>query len=307
MGKKVLIIGESGTGKSASMRNFTKDEVLIINVASKDLPFREPKGGFEKIATDSYREIKRAIQNTKKKVIVIDDAQYLMANEFMRRSSEKGFDKFTEIGYNFWDLQQIINTLPNDVIVYQLSHLDRDQNGNEKVKTIGKLLDEKITVEGMFSIVLKTIVQDGKYYFQTQNSGHDTCKSPIGLFDAILVDNDLKAVDRALRDYYDLVSTNDEQAAATVKQANEPIIEDKPRTLAEKVADFKNQEPDVVELPKRKTRTRNVETTTEQEVVEQKEEATITTETTDDATTPRRRRRKVATSVDEIDMNKIPF
>ncbi|MBR5835612.1 MAG: AAA family ATPase [Bacteroidales bacterium] len=254
MAKKVLVIGESGTGKSASMRNFDRDEILIINVARKDLPFR---GSYEQIATDNYRAIKKAMQETKKKAIVIDDAQYLMANEFMRRATEKGFDKFTEIAQNYWDLQQTINALPDDVIVYELSHLERDQNGNEKVKTIGKLLDEKITVEGMFAIVLKSVVQDGKYYFQTQNSGRDTCKSPIGLFGDFMIDNDLKAVDTAIREYYDL--TNTPQIENVVVE--EPVVEEEPKTLAETMADIQNNEVAVAvpsietpETPKRKRR-----------------------------------------------------
>lgn len=257
MAKKVLIIGESGTGKSASMRNFKSDEILVINVARKDLPFR---GSYEQIATDEYRTIKRAIQNTKKKVIVIDDCQYLMANEFMRRATEKGFEKFTEIAQNYWELQQTINALPDDVIVYEMSHLERDQNGNEKVKTIGKLLDEKITVEGMFSIVLKTVVTDGRYFFQTQNSGHDTCKSPIGLFKDFMIENDLKAVDMAIREYYDL--DNVEASAEPVSEVVEaPEDEEQPKTLAEQMADVQNNETAVAvpqietpETPKRKRR-----------------------------------------------------
>ena len=242
MGKKVLVLGASGTGKSASMRNFSKDEVLIINVAGKDMPFKEPKGGFEKINTDQYRDIKRAMTSTKKKVIVIDDCQYLMANEFMRRATEKGYDKFTEIAQNFWDLQQAIAKLPEDVVVYEMSHIDRDQDGNEKMKTIGKMLDEKITVEGMFSIVLKTVVNDGNYYFQTQNSGKDTCKSPIGLFNSMLIENDLKKVDNAIRDYYELSKATAE--APTPAPAREPEPEPvKEKTLAEKVADFQNNQP----------------------------------------------------------------
>lgn len=242
MGKKVLILGASGTGKSASMRNFSKDEILIINVAGKDMPFKEPKGGFEKLNTDQYRDIKRAMTSTKKKVIVIDDCQYLMANEFMRRATEKGYDKFTEIAQNFWDLQQAISKLPEDVVVYEISHIERDQDGNEKMKTIGKMLDEKITVEGMFSIVLKTVVNDGNYYFQTQNSGKDTCKSPIGLFNSMLIENDLKKVDNAIRDYYDLSEAKAE--TPTPAPAREPEPEPvKEKTLAEKVADFQNNQP----------------------------------------------------------------
>lgn len=205
MGLPVLILGESGTGKSASMRNFTeKDKVAIINVNGKPLPFRSKLATMK---TDDYEEIKKtmlAVQDKGYKRIVIDDSQYLMANEFMRRAKERGYDKFTEIAQNFWDLINSANALDDDVIVYFLSHIERDANGNEKIKTIGKMLDEKITVEGMFTIVLKTQVQDGHYGFVTQNNGQDTVKSPIGLFDASVIDNDLKIVDTAIRNYYEM-------------------------------------------------------------------------------------------------------
>lgn len=249
MAKKILIAGDSGTGKSSSMRNFAPDEILIINVAMKDLPFR---GKYEQVFTDDYNIIKKALMTTKKKTVVIDDSQYLMANEFMRRATEKGFDKFTEIAQKYWNLQQIINELPNDMLVFEMTHLDRDQNGNEKVKTIGKLLDEKITVEGMFSIVLKSVVKDGQYYFQTQNSGSDTCKSPIGLFKDFLIENDLKAVDTAIREYYGLNEI--------VAPVQEPVMHDEPRetiepTLAEQMAEVQNNEPaSAPETPKRKRR-----------------------------------------------------
>lgn len=197
----VLILGESGTGKSASLRNFKKGEVAVINVAGKPLPFRSELG---MIVTDRYPEIVKALKGMKTPSAVVDDAQYLLANEFMRRSGEVGFQKFTDIAKNYWSLiaETVSKELPPDKIVYFLSHIERDQNGNEKVKTIGKLLDEKITVEGLFSIVLKTHVEDGKYTFFTQNSGFDTVKSPIGMFDQLQIDNDLKFVDNTIRAYY---------------------------------------------------------------------------------------------------------
>lgn len=203
MGVPVLILGESGTGKSASMRNFSKGELAIINVAGKPLPF---KNDLPMIVTDRYPEIVNALMKMKAKSAVIDDAQYLLANEFMRRSGEMGFQKFTDIAKNYWSLiaETVCKQMPEDKIVYFMSHIDRDQNGYEKVKTIGKLLDEKITVEGLFTIVLKTHVEDGKYTFRTQNSGFDTVKSPIGMFDSIEIDNDLKMVDNAIREYYNL-------------------------------------------------------------------------------------------------------
>lgn len=204
----VLILGESGTGKSASLRNFKKGEVAVINVAGKPLPFRSELG---MIVTDRYPEIVKALKGMKTPSAVVDDAQYLLANEFMRRSGEVGFQKFTDIAKNYWSLiaETVSKDLPPDRIVYFLSHIERDQNGNEKVKTIGKLLDEKITVEGLFTIVLKTHVEDGKYTFFTQNSGTDTVKSPIGMFADLQVDNDLKMVDNVIRDYYGIQIKNE--------------------------------------------------------------------------------------------------
>lgn len=211
MGIPVFILGHSGTGKSTSLRNFKSDEILHINVMRKPLPF---KGRFaETYNGDDYAGIAKAINDTKKKTIVIDDAQYLMANEFMRRSFEKGYDKFTEIGYNFWTLINSVSTdLPYDVIVYFLMHTDSDDAGNEKAKTIGKLLDEKITLEGMTSVVLKTAVKDGVYTFLTQNNGHDTVKSPLGMFSTYEIDNDLKMVDDTIRKYWDLETPIEDSA-----------------------------------------------------------------------------------------------
>ena len=200
MGVPVLILGESGTGKSASLRNFAPEDVGIINVAGKPLPFRNK---LRCLDTDDYATISRALLGMKTPSAVIDDAQYLLANEYMRRANETGYQKYSDMANHYWSLiQLVIRELPSDRIVYFMSHIERDQNGNEKVKTIGKLLDEKITVEGMFSIVLKTHVQDGVYTFCTQNSGQDTVKTPIGMFTDREIENDLKKVDDTIRDYY---------------------------------------------------------------------------------------------------------
>ena len=198
MGVPVLILGESGTGKSASLRNFAPEDVGIINVAGKPLPFRNK---LRCLDTDDYATISRALLGMKTPSAVIDDAQYLLANEYMRRANETGYQKYSDMANHYWSLiQLVIRELPSDRIVYFMSHIERDQNGNEKVKTIGKLLDEKITVEGMFSIVLKTHVQDGVYTFCTQNSGQDTVKTPIGMFTDREIENDLKKVDDTIRD-----------------------------------------------------------------------------------------------------------
>lgn len=199
----VMILGESGTGKSASLRNFTQDDLAVVNVIGKPLPFRSRH--FETLNSDSYDAIRKFMNKTTKKSIVIDDAQYLMANEFMRRAKEKGYEKFTEIGQNYWNFINFCRSLPDDVVVYFLQHVETGADGSTiKAKTIGKMLDEKVTLEGMFSIVLRTYVNEGEYSFSTQNNGSDTVKSPVGMFDGELIPNDLKAVDRQIREYYDL-------------------------------------------------------------------------------------------------------
>lgn len=224
----VFILGNSGTGKTTSLRNFKSDEILYINVAKKPLPFRAAFS--ETVEGDSYVQIAKAINNTKKKAVVIDDCQYLMANEFMRRSSEKGYDKFTEIAKNFWTLVNASNNdLAKDVIIYFLAHTDVSETGQEKMKTIGKMLDEKICVEGMVSIVLKTSVKDGHYTFCTQNNGHDTVKSPLGMFDSYEIDNDLKAVDTTIREYWGLTGDTDLAAIHDTAVDNGGVSTDAPK------------------------------------------------------------------------------
>ena len=202
MGLPVLIIGESGSGKSTSMRNFQPGELGIINVSRKPLPFRT---SLKCVNTDNYMQIDDTITKAKAKSLVIDDAQYLMANEFMRNTKVNGYQKFTDIALNFWTLvQTVVNDLPDQKIVYFMAHTERDASGNEKMKTIGKMLDEKITIEGLFTIVMKTVVQDGRYMFSTQTNGQDTVKTPMGMFDQPLIDNDLRMVDMTIREYYGL-------------------------------------------------------------------------------------------------------
>ena len=268
MGLPVMIYGESGTGKTASLRNFPNSDVALVNVAAKVLPFR---GKFTTLTSDSYREVKKFLKECGKKTIVIDDAQYLMANEFMRRATEKGYEKFTEIAQNFWDLVQTIRNLDDDTIVYFLMHSDRDQFGNERVKTIGKMLDEKITLEGMFTVVLKTVVQDGKYYFSTQNSGIDTVKSPIGLFESNLIANDLHLVDDALRDYYDFEveekPTYEEIKKEEPKKSLAEQLAEEQSAPSPKVKEVVEEVKEEVKTPVRKTR--SVQTATATPVVEQ--------------------------------------
>ena len=194
-----MIYGQSGTGKSTSLRNFKNEEVAVINVSGKPLPFR---GELKSYNTDNYGKIVNAIANTDRKSIVIDDATYLMVNEFMRTAKQTGYQKYTDMACNFNGLIEVCAGLPDDKIVYFLGHSDQADDGREHFKTIGKMLDNYVTVEGRFTIVLKTVVQDGKYMFSTQNNGQDTVKSPMGMFEQPLIENDLKAVDDMIREYW---------------------------------------------------------------------------------------------------------
>lgn len=208
----VMILGESGTGKTSSLRNLDPANTLLIQAISKPLPFRvagwkpvskdNPHGSI--FVTDHADTICKAMHRTQKDVIVLDDFQYVMANQFMRRSDEKGFEKFTDIGRDAWNILNAASQLAPHKRVYILAHTQTDDTGKVKAKTIGKLLDEKITIEGMFSIVLRTAVVNGQYLFCTQNNGNDTTKSPIGLFEDFHIENDLSAVDAAIFTYYGL-------------------------------------------------------------------------------------------------------
>ena len=217
----VFILGRSGTGKTYSMRNFEPDELAVVNIQGKIFPFRNGLK-IETVNTDTPDKVIKAVKDLSARynVIVIDDFQYLMANEFMRRSAERGYDKFTEIARHAWDVVDLIRTLPNNVIVYIMCHTDTDNEGVERLKTIGKMLDEKIVLEGMSTIVLKTNVSDGQYTFLTQNNGKDTVKSPFGMFTSYAIENDLKYVDDKIRNYYGIGDhKSDEQMSAADEAA----------------------------------------------------------------------------------------
>ena len=222
MANLIFILGRSGTGKSYSLINVPKDKLALINVQGKLLPFKGA-AEIEQTCTDDSNDILKALETYAKNydIIVVDDYQYLMSNEFMRRSYEKGYDKFTEIARHAWDIANKVRELPANVNVYIMCHTDRDDDGNEKIKTIGKLLDEKICLEGLSTIVLKTNVSDGQYTFLTQNNGKDTVKSPAGMFPAYAIENDLWYVDQKIRSYYGMTghASDEEMAAADQKVA----------------------------------------------------------------------------------------
>lgn len=201
MGIPVLIMGESGSGKSSSLRNFAPDEIGIFNIAGKPLPF---KGKYKMINNATYATIRKSLGNHAFKRYVIDDSQYLLAFEMFRRAKETGYGKFTDIALDFWNLINfVIKETPEDVIVYFLHHTEETDTGMIKAKTVGKMLDNQVTVEGMFSIVLLTKNDEGKYCFLTQSDGRSTAKSPIDMFGPV-ISNDLKFVDKTIREYWEL-------------------------------------------------------------------------------------------------------
>ena len=226
MAEKILIMGESGTGKSTSIRNCDSTITAIINPVGKPLPFR----GSKKFATlngitdaDKICDFMRSQASAGKKIIIVDDFQYILAIPYMNRIKESGWDKYNDFGSNYFNIIDVCNELPEDVCVYYLTHCETLENGITTVKLIGKLLREKITVEGLFTIVLKTGTSEGKYYFFTQNSGKDTVKSPLGMFDSFSIDNDLAYVDAKIRNYYEFddAATDDQIKAMDQDKAGE--------------------------------------------------------------------------------------
>lgn len=206
MGIPVLVIGKSGSGKSTSLRNFSEG-IALINVLGKPLPF---KSKIPKVVTDDYQQIMKQLCNTQFKSFVIDDAGYLITNHFMSKHSSVGggnavFSLYNDLGDYFWRLIQfVIKSLPADRIVYFIMHEDINDFGDIRPKTIGKLLDEKVCIEGMFTIVLRCVAENNVHKFITQADAGAVSKSPMGMFETLEIDNDLKIVDDAIRDYYDL-------------------------------------------------------------------------------------------------------
>lgn len=202
MGVAVLVLGASGSGKSASMRNFKENDVRILNVASKPLPFRNVNK-LKKADKATYAMIKGAVKSGQTLSYVVDDAQYLMAFESFDKINETGYSKFSAMAKNYEDMLRTIqeDTSP-DTIVYIMQHIDKDEDGNIKAKTLGKMLDQQLTIEGLFSIVLLAKAEERRHFFVTQSDGTNPCKSPMGMFNEIEIDNDLKMVDDTIREYY---------------------------------------------------------------------------------------------------------
>ena len=215
MGIPVMIMGESGSGKTYSVKPLNPENVGVIFCEKNRLPFRKAFRTYKVRSTVNERGqtvrqsqvVYNILKSPKKKLYVIDDSQYLMINEFFDRMLEPGYQKYAEIGSHFRDIVHIVNDeLPDDVIVYFLHHTDDSASGGGKIraKTIGRVLDDKLTLEGCFDIVLRAAVTDGKYVFLTRSDGTDTAKSPEDMFPDRAIPNDLAQVDAAIRDYYGL-------------------------------------------------------------------------------------------------------
>lgn len=258
----VLVLGESGTGKTYGTKGFDPSEVKILSVKKPILPF---KGKYELVKTPTGDDIIRELKNTKKKCIVIDDFQYILGVQMMKRIGEKGWDKFNEIQQPYSDVLDAIDSLPDDVIVYINSHVERDEEGKKKIKTIGKALDKYLTVEGLFMIVLGTLVVDGKYYFTTQNSGNDTCKSPEGMFPSFAISNDLKYVDDKIRNYYQIGDFKSDEEMVSEDEANKSEVSTEKKSRRRKKDEEKEEsteapkEEEEEEKPKRSRRTKEEE------------------------------------------------
>jgi hypothetical protein len=208
MGLPVLVMGRSGSGKSASLRKVNK-KWFVVNVNKKPLPFKN-NDNLLMYNCDDFIKIKAALLKAYEQQIkscVIDDAGYLLTSKFMaghrQAKGNSQFDLYNEIGDNYYSLIKfIVEELPEDMIVYVIMHEEMNDLGYVKPKTIGKLLDDKVCVEGMFTIVLHSMKLDGKYVFATNTDGLDVTKSPIGMFDLEYIDNDLQNVDNTIREYY---------------------------------------------------------------------------------------------------------
>lgn len=222
MAEKLLIMGESGTGKSTSLRNCDPQITAVVNPVGKPLPF---KGSNKFTMLDGETDARKICRWMKeqaaagKKLLVVDDFQYVLAVPYMNRIKESGWDKYNDFGANYFDIIQVCNDLPEDVVVAYMTHLETLDTGLTTVKLIGKLLREKITIEGLFTVVLRTGVSEGKYYFFTQNSGKDTVKSPMGMFPTYAIDNDLAYVVDKIRNYYEIGSFKSDTEMAVQDKA----------------------------------------------------------------------------------------
>ena len=215
MSVATMVLGESGTGKSTSLRNLDPSKTLLIQCIKKPLPFRSNgwktrltlKSEGNVIQSSDPAVIVKVLQTAPHDIVVVDDYQAVMVNELMNRSSEKGYDKFTDIGKNAFNVFQAAGSRPDHRRVYILAHTQTDDFGQVRMKTVGKMVDQTLVPEGYFTIVLRTEIINGQYLFATQTNGQDCCKSPIDMFADQHIPNDLAAVDNAICDFYGITET----------------------------------------------------------------------------------------------------
>lgn len=204
MSNIVLILGNSGTGKSYSLKKLQTEEVAIITPISKSLPFKNKLTN--KIITDDWKEVNDAIIRASQKfpIIVVEDFQYVMVNEFIKRIDEKGYSKFNDIAAHAWQIITTAQSLPANCIVYFLCHAESDQYGREKMQTIGKMLDEVINLQGLFDVVVLAKNSDGNFHFRVKSLGDkvDSVKAPEGMFDCDSIPNDIKILDRYVNNFF---------------------------------------------------------------------------------------------------------
>ena len=217
-GMGVLLMGASGSGKSTSLRNLPAEETAIINITNKPMPFRNKDNKkivcLKDFNADSYdelyKQIIKAIQGTKKRIVVVDDSSYMMSFENFEKATNKGYDKFTTMAKNYYDLIKSAISCDGEKIVYIITHEEIDDvNQLYRPKTIGKMLSNQLVIEGLFSIVLRSLYKNGEYIFQTQNDGTSVCKSPMDMFEQKEMPNDLYEVDKLIREYYGFKPLNE--------------------------------------------------------------------------------------------------
>lgn len=216
MSNTVLILGNSGSGKSTSLRNLDPSETFILNVIGKPLPFRGSKSKYKQLSSDGLEgnyyasddpaTIRRIINliNTKRlefKQLVIDDFGYSITNSFMRKASQRGYDRFIEIAKDTFDILECVSNLREDLFCFVMMHTEIDSQGIHRPKTVGKMIDQYICIEGKFSNVLHSIVNDGGYYFLTNFDGQHLSKTPLGMFPSNLIENDLQLIIDSMNEY----------------------------------------------------------------------------------------------------------
>lgn len=278
MAQMVLIMGESGTGKSTSMRNCNPATTAVVNPVGKPLPF---KGKYEMLNSETEsRKICKFMKEQAaagKKLIVVDDFQYILSVPYMNRIKENGWDKWNDFGANYFEIIEVCKELPQDVVVAYMTHTETLESGVTTIKLIGKLLREKITIEGLFTVVLRTGVNEGKYYFYTQNSGKDTVKSPLGMFPAYAIDNDLNYVADKIRNFYEVGEYKtdaemDQADAAVAADIEKPDAKGRRSRTGKKTKEATEQKADVseqeTEQPEEKPKSKRTRKTHDEVVAE---------------------------------------